>query len=211
MRRVATPPRSVNTTAPCCLAAAALLLAGTAQAQSGACEQFKGALAARIDPGIRAFTLETVPADTPVPPGAKVIGTCDAGAFKILLRRGAAAPASAAPVVAAAPRPARRASAAASAPAAPVAERETTRPTTASVTELVRSTEPAVAAAPAPSPAVAVPASAAPAAAEPGFLRRHWPWVLALVLLPLAGWAWAWIAHRRAYDDAGLPRGPRLD
>jgi hypothetical protein len=35
-------------------------------------------------------------------------------------------------------------------------------------------------------------------------------WLLALVLVPIAGWLWAWAAHRRAYDKAGLPRGPRL-
>jgi hypothetical protein len=43
-----------------------------------------------------------------------------------------------------------------------------------------------------------------------GFLFDNWPWLCALLLVPLAAWAWAWAAHRRAYDEAGLPRGPRL-
>jgi hypothetical protein len=42
------------------------------------------------------------------------------------------------------------------------------------------------------------------------FITRHWPWIGALVLLPLGGWLWAWRAHRNAYDEAGLPRGPKL-
>jgi hypothetical protein len=52
--------------------------------------------------------------------------------------------------------------------------------------------------------------TAAPGDDAPGFMARHWHWLVALLALPLAGWLWAWVAHRRAYDDAGLPRGPRL-
>jgi hypothetical protein len=38
----------------------------------------------------------------------------------------------------------------------------------------------------------------------------YWKWLLALVLVPMAGWLWARITYRRAYDKSGLPRGPRL-
>src|SRR6266568_1442863 len=68
---------------------ASMLLAAGAFAQAGACDQLKATLAARIDPSIRGFSLETVPGGTPVPPGAKVIGTCEGGARKILFRRSA--------------------------------------------------------------------------------------------------------------------------
>jgi hypothetical protein len=42
------------------------------------------------------------------------------------------------------------------------------------------------------------------------FTAAHWPWLSAVLLLPLMLWGGAWIAHRRSYDAAGLPRGPRL-
>ena len=74
------------------LQTALLLLAPGAQAQSNACDLLKSELAARIDAtGVRGYSLEAVPADTPVPPGAKAIGNCEAGASKILYRRWAAA------------------------------------------------------------------------------------------------------------------------
>jgi hypothetical protein len=44
-----------------------------------------------------------------------------------------------------------------------------------------------------------------------GFLTRHWPWVLTLGGLPLLIWLAVWITHRRHFDEAGLPRGPRLN
>jgi hypothetical protein len=66
---------------------ASMLPVQGAHAQANACDQLKVRLAARIDPSIRGFALETVPASTPVPPGAKVIGTCEGGAKKVLLRR----------------------------------------------------------------------------------------------------------------------------
>lgn len=47
-------------------------------------------------------------------------------------------------------------------------------------------------------------------AAEPGFLSDHGHWLWLLAALPFAAWLWAWVAHRMAYDEAGLPRGPRL-
>jgi len=43
-----------------------------------------------------------------------------------------------------------------------------------------------------------------------GLAASYWKWLLALVLVPMAGWLWAWITYRRAYDKSGLPRGPRL-
>ncbi|MBC7996094.1 MAG: DUF1161 domain-containing protein, partial [Rhizobacter sp.] len=70
------------------LAAASILFTSGAQAQTPACDMLKNTLAARIDPSIRGFTLETVAGDAPVPPGAKVIGTCEGNAYKILFRRG---------------------------------------------------------------------------------------------------------------------------
>ena len=42
------------------------------------------------------------------------------------------------------------------------------------------------------------------------FIARYWPWMLALVLLPVAQWTWSWLAYRRVYDKAGLPRGPKF-
>jgi hypothetical protein len=42
------------------------------------------------------------------------------------------------------------------------------------------------------------------------FMAENWRWILALVFVPIAGWIWAWHAHRSAYDEAGLPRGPKL-
>ena len=61
----------------------------------------------------------------------------------------------------------------------------------------------------------------APPAASPGMdtpepvpadtAPSPWRWLWALLALPPAGWLWAWIQHRRRYDAAGLPRGPRLD
>jgi hypothetical protein len=103
-----------------------------AQAQSSGCDQFKDAVATRI-PADALGALETVPASTPVPPGAKVVGTCDGGAFKILhYRRGLTPPvagaasaaggvtaASAASAVSVAPRVAARASAPAAAASRP--------------------------------------------------------------------------------------------
>jgi len=68
--------------------AASILLAGEARAQSHACELLKTELAARFEAsGVHGFTLEAVPADTPVPPDAKAIGNCEAGAYKVLYRR----------------------------------------------------------------------------------------------------------------------------
>lgn len=91
--------------------AAALGLPTVSRAQSSACDDFKRTLAERIEAGgVRGYSLETVPAGSPVPAGARAVGNCDGGAFTILYRRwGAARPAAAAsaPASAAAERPAR--------------------------------------------------------------------------------------------------------
>jgi len=66
---------------------------------------------------------------------------------------------------------------------------------------------------------MALPAvDVAPPAESPSWLQRasarvrgDWLWTFwALLLLPLVGWLWSWLQHRRLYDAAGLPRGPRL-
>lgn len=72
--------------------AVAILLATGAQAQTPSCEDFKAVLAARFESnGVRGYSMEAVPARTPVPSDARVIGTCESGAFKILYRRWGAA------------------------------------------------------------------------------------------------------------------------
>jgi hypothetical protein len=45
---------------------------------------------------------------------------------------------------------------------------------------------------------------------EPGFFSAYGTWLWLLLALPLVAWLWAWVSHRMAYDEAGLPRGPRL-
>jgi len=220
------------------LAGAALAgAAATALAQSPACDQFKEAVSTRIPPEVRG-ALETVPASTPVPSGAKVVGTCDGGAFKILHYRrgltpqaagaasaaGPAAVASSASAASAAPRAATRASA----PAAMASAPEPAKPVVPVKTAPAKSPEPAA------SP-VAMPATVAPATVPdtrdeplmpdpppapsdgPGFiatttdaLLAHWPWTLAAILLALGAWGWSWFSHRQSYDAAGLPRGPKL-
>jgi len=223
------------------LQVASMLLAAGAQAQANRCDQLKGVLAARIDAsGVRGYTLETVPAGTPVPPGAKVIGTCEAGASKILYRRwGATRPSSDDPDAA---RPA-------STPQAVVLPTEQTRRSPGVQGD--RSLRPAPASAPGPTPrpvsrsneaasAVAPPPGNASevetvggvdrAVAQPQqipldktavakvplarqaseFMAEHWRWIGALVFVLIAASIWVWQARRSVYDEAGLPRGPRL-
>jgi hypothetical protein len=207
-----------------------MLLADGARAEANACEQLKGRLAARIDPSIRGYSLETVPAGAPTPPGAKVIGTCEAGARKLLFRRWSATPPSSGGASAAGP---------ASAPQviAMPAEQARRSPDVRGDREM----QPAPAAASSPTPGPSLPGASAsgvdvgrtidraatpPAPVQPDktsaaivpfrqraseFLARYWQWIAAPFLLPLAAWLWAWLAHRRAYDEAGLPRGPRLN
>lgn len=208
------------------LAAASLVLASSAQAQTPACDQLKNTLAARIDPSIRGFTLETVRGDAPVPPGAKVIGTCEVNAYKILFRRGGDTRpvpfggSASAPAAAPAPAPKPPAPAPAPPPPPPVpavkpapAPAPKPEPEKLGANEVLatRTVEPTVTASPIPTPLETVPvATAEPAQQRSGFFARHWQWVAPLVSVPLLIWAWLWYVRRRDYDEAGLPRGPRL-
>lgn len=222
-------------------------IAGNASAQSSACDQLKGTLSARIEAsGVRDYALEAVPAATPTPANARVIGTCDGGRTKMLYRRGAAAqPLLAehvppAPPTAADPAPPASAASRSRAMKATkidvVAEERAPVPVQAPTPTptLMPVITPAVAPGLTPTPAPALqPApqpreTAAPAPPEKDFVpttslptaslvqqatdlaASYWKWLLALVLVPMAGWLWAWITYRRAYDKSGLPRGPRL-
>jgi Protein of unknown function (DUF1161) len=201
--------------ARCCalttLQVASVLLAAGAHAQANPCDQLKAVLAARIDAsGVRGYTLETVPAGTPVPRGAKVIGTCEAGASKILYRRwGATQPSSDRPLQAApapatspAPRPASPSNEAASAVAPPRGH--------ASEVETGRGVDHAVAEPQQIPPDKAAVTKVPPARQASGFMAEHWRWIGALAFVLIAASIWVWHAHRSAYDEAGLPRGPRL-
>jgi hypothetical protein len=65
-----------------------LLLAVGARAQTPSCDDFKVVLAARFESkGVRGYSMQAVPAATPVPPGASVIGNCESGAYKVVYRR----------------------------------------------------------------------------------------------------------------------------
>ena len=84
--------------------AASMLVPIAAFAQANACDQLKATLAARIEAtGVRGYSLETVPASTAVPAGAKAIGNCEGGARKVLYRRWGGASASASVEAAAVP------------------------------------------------------------------------------------------------------------
>lgn len=219
--------------------AASMFVATGAQAQADPCEQLKSVLAARIPPEVRGYSMETVPANAPVPPGAKAIGNC--GANKILYRRfgGSSPPPVASASIASAPIGRTTKPTPASAPA-PIAAPAPVPLPAAVPPPAPRPVEAApIMAAPKPAPvqasasrvadkvaapnAEAVASQAAPppldqprAASPPltqrvtAFFATGWRWIGVLLLLPLTGWLWAWVAHRRAYDAAGLPRGPRL-
>jgi outer membrane biosynthesis protein TonB len=198
--------------APLLLLAAGLLCAGPADAQSASCDQFKETLAGRIR--VPGFTLESVPASTKTPAGAKVVGTCEGGAYKVLLRRGAAAE------EASASAPDEAAAAAAAPPPRPTPAATPTPAPSPTATPTPAATPaptptPAPAATPPPEPPAAVAQTVADGMSWTDlvleFLARYWPWVLTLAGLPLLIWLAAWITHRRYYDEAGLPRGPRLN
>jgi hypothetical protein len=198
--------------AKCCavpvLQVASLLVATGAQAQANPCDQLKGVLAARLDAsGVRGYTLETVPAGAPVSPGAKAIGTCGAGASKILYRRwGATRPSSdnpaPAPVTSPTPQPVSRSNEAASEPTLPPAD--------ASEVETVRGADRTNAQPQQIAPAETAVPKGPPAGRASEFMAEYWRWIAALFFLLIAASIWVWQARRSVYDDAGLPRGPRL-
>lgn len=216
--------------------AAAMFVPAGALAQANACDQLKGRLAARIEAsGVRGYTLETVPAGTPVPAGAKAIGKCEGGERKILYRRWGAAPPSAradsavapasAPQVTVLPEPPPRrpppvVRANVPAPVVPVpppppppavnSEPAKPRLDRAREVDVVRMADPLVV--PAAQPRPPEPAAEKPPLSQPvsEFVATNWRWLLALLLVPLAACGWAWRAHHLAYDKNGLPRGPRL-
>lgn len=218
--------------------AASMFVAAGAQAQADPCEQLKGVLAARIPPEVRGYSMETVPANAPVPPGAKAIGNC--GANKILYRRfGGSSPSplpsasiaspplgrAVKPTPASAPAPI---PAPAPAPLPSVVPPPAPRPVEAAPIMPAAKPAPVQASASRAADKVVAPSAEAvasqapppldqPRAASPPLTQRvteffatGWRWIGVLLLLPLTGWLWAWVAHRRAYDAAGLPRGPRL-
>ena len=83
---------------------ASIVLTTSPLARASACDDYKAVLAARIEAtGVRGYSLEVVPANAPVPPGAKAIANCEAGARKFLYRRWGAAGAVAAGAANAAP------------------------------------------------------------------------------------------------------------
>ena len=218
--------------------AAGLLAATLAQAQSSACETLKATLAARIEStGVRGYAMDVVPGRTPVPSGAKVIGNCDGGAYKVVYWRWASArkmPAvgEEAKVAAPAPAPAPAAATvaaplpapivvAAPAPTAPAVSASAGRKPEPAITPATATSASSISTVPAVDERVAVTAQPAliesPEGEKLPFSRRastfvtgNWPWVSALLLLPLALWLWAWRTRRSAYDEAGLPRGPKL-
>jgi hypothetical protein len=214
--------------------AAAWLPAAGAHAQSASCEQFRDKLAERIEAGgVRGYSIEMVPGRAPLPSGARVIGTCDGGATKIVYWRfgkpRAAAAASApgeAPLPKAAETPPAKTVEPEPAKVPPPAPQRAAAPPAAPPAPVAASTAaPPIVAPEAPPPVVSASAPAAAAPAVPGttderpppwrerlagLVSEHWIWIFAVLAVPFGAWLWAWRAHRLAYDKAGLPRGPRL-
>jgi Protein of unknown function (DUF1161) len=192
---------------------ASMLLAAGAYAQANPCDQLKGVLAARLDAsGVRGYTLETVPAGARVPPGVKVIGTCQGGASKILYRRsGATQPSSDDP----------DAGQPASKPQAIVVPNEQSAPPPAASAvapplgnagqvQAARGDDRAVAPPQSMPPGKTAGANVPLAQRASEFMAEHWRWFGALAFVLIAALIWVWHVHRTAYDEAGLPRGPRL-
>jgi hypothetical protein len=186
-----------------------------AQPLSSACEEFKTVLVGRMDPSIRGYAMETMPANAPTPDGGKVIGTCEGGALKIVyFRFGAPAPAATSP----APLPPTRPAAPSAAPsptatapvAIPPAPKTLTTPATAPATPAVAPSVAPVQATARVEPEIAAPQGPSAFGQVADFMAGKWPWLLALLTLAIAGGVRAWWVHHNAYDAAGLPRGPRL-
>lgn len=228
------------------------LLATPVMAQTNACDQLKAKLAAGIEAtGVRGYSLEAVPAAEPTPRDGRVIGNCEAGAYKMVYRRfgGDAAAAAEKPAAASAAPVGPRASAAAVAASAPAKPVPTPAPAPASAPKATPAPNPASTPSPTPSPAptptpsprpattpatlpsppplpspspsppppvvetsepAASTAASAAAPAEGSVVGGYWPWLVLAVGVPLGLWAGARLAYRRRYDEAGLPRGPRL-
>jgi hypothetical protein len=196
------------------LALAAAWLAAGAHAQSASCEQFRDKLAERIEAGgVRGYSIEMVPGRAPLPSGARVIGTCDGGATKIVYWRfgkpraaaAASATGEAAPPKVASPKVAETPSAQAPerepaklpppAPertAPPPAPEKAAAPPPPSLASLAASAAaPPIVAPEATPPVVAAsaPAAAAPAVPEPAEDRSP-PWSDRLAGLVSDHWIW---------------------
>lgn len=91
--------------APLVVSALLALAGASAEAQTPGCDKFKAELGERIQKRSGPVTIESVPSSEPLPPGARVVGNCSGGAWKLVLKRGGpSAPrqAAAAPTTAAA-------------------------------------------------------------------------------------------------------------
>ena len=218
---------------------ASILLATSPAARASPCDDYKAVLEERFEAsGVRGYSLELIPANDPVPPGTKVIATCEGGARKFVYRRWAAAGAassSASSAAAAAEVPARRvaagarqaqaaaalpasapalmrvpdAKAAKPAPAAPIAA--PLAPLPASAVAAARPIEAALGVPPPPvTTHAAAVAEATPKPSASDFAARQWQWIAALALGALVAGVWLWRTRFSAYDKDGLPRGPRL-
>jgi len=213
------PLTAIAAAAVACVAS--LLLASQTHAQSSACEQLKAKLSARIESSIRSFTLEAVTAGTPLPPGAKAIGTCDGGAYKILLLRSGSASsvaATARPLPIANPAPAASSVVPVQVQAKVQVQAQVQMHAPESPSPRASAAVKAIPAAPA-APSALTSSTASEAAQTnglplsnraPELVRQYWHVCAAIVLTLLAATVWAWLRHRRSLDTAGLPRGPKI-